>query len=165
MPAQEAPLRARVPANVEQKDQDHVRFDGTAAGHPDRHRPADLHRLDGRGHDGPPLVFAVAALPVAGIGFVFAVGRRDGVSLDAWFWPRSATAAARTAWSPPRSDRPGPGLGDHDRRPRQTGFRSRPRCGCPRRGSPADGLIDLGSRGHHRSGGRLHRGVRAAHPR
>lgn len=31
-----------------------------------------------------PVVFAAVALPVAGVGFVLAVGRRDGVSLDAW---------------------------------------------------------------------------------
>src|SRR5512142_3133263 len=31
-----------------------------------------------------PLAFAAAALPVAGVGFVLAVGRRDGASLDAW---------------------------------------------------------------------------------
>src|SRR5215475_5102246 len=31
-----------------------------------------------------PLVFLVGAIPVAGFAFVLAVGRRDGISLDAW---------------------------------------------------------------------------------
>jgi PrgI family protein len=31
-----------------------------------------------------PLVFLVGAIPVAGFAFVVAVGRRDGISLDAW---------------------------------------------------------------------------------
>src|SRR5439155_26419586 len=32
----------------------------------------------------PPLVFLIAAIPVAGFAFVLAVGRRDGLPLDAW---------------------------------------------------------------------------------
>src|SRR5947207_13529240 len=31
-----------------------------------------------------PLVFLIGAIPVAGFAFVLAVGRRDGISLDAW---------------------------------------------------------------------------------
>jgi hypothetical protein len=80
----EAPLRARVPANVEQPDK--IIFGMTG-------RQLVILTITAlliytvwtaMASTVHPIVFAVAALPVAGIGFVLAVGRRDGTSLDAW---------------------------------------------------------------------------------
>src|SRR5438067_10464970 len=80
----EAPLRARIPADVEKKDV--ILFGFTFR---------QVVILTGAGliiyaawtalakvvH---PLVFLIAAIPVAGFAFVLAVGRRDGISLHAW---------------------------------------------------------------------------------
>lgn len=140
-------MRARVPANVEQKDKIIFGLTGrqlviltvtalliytawTAVA-------TVVH----------PVIFAVAALPVAGIGFVFAVGRRDGVSLDAWFLaalghhraphrlvPTEDPIAPAPAWV---STTAGPG----DRIPLPAPLR------LPASGITPDGLIDLGSEG------------------
>ncbi|WP_240742375.1 PrgI family protein [Micromonospora zingiberis] len=94
-----------------------------------------------------PLVFVVGAIPVAAGAFLLAVGRRDGISLDAWL-----VAALRHRRSPRRLvpvDRPvlpapawvattaGPG----DRLPVPAPLR------LPAQGVTVDGLIDLGSDG------------------
>src|SRR5438045_4612436 len=80
----EAPIRARVPANVERKDSILFGFTFrqvvilTVAGLIIYAAWTALARVV------HPLVFLVGAIPVAGFAFVLAVGRRDGISLDAW---------------------------------------------------------------------------------
>lgn len=94
-----------------------------------------------------PLVFLAGAMPPAAGAFLLAVGRRDGISLDAW-----VLAAVRHRRSPRQlvpADRPvmpapawvqttaGPG----DRLPLPAPLR------LPAKGITGDGLIDLGSGG------------------
>lgn len=94
-----------------------------------------------------PLIFGVCALPVAASAFLLAVGRRDGISLDAW-----VLAGLRHRRSPHRlvpADGPimsappwvttttGPG----DRLPLPAPLR------LPAKGITDDGLIDLGPDG------------------
>jgi hypothetical protein len=90
-----------------------------------------------------PLIFAVCALPVAGVGFILAVGRRDGQNLDAWLtaaWrhrrtphhlvPEHGRITAAPAWIAATSH-PGP----------PSPLR------LPAKGVRPDGLIDLASDG------------------
>src|SRR5438552_16791326 len=80
----EAPMRARPPADVEKKDTILFGFTLrqvvilTVAGLIIYAAWTALARVV------HPLVFLVGAIPVAGFAFVLAVGRRDGISLDAW---------------------------------------------------------------------------------
>lgn len=94
-----------------------------------------------------PLVFLVAAMPVAAGAFSLAVGRRDGIPLDAW-----VLAALRHRRSPRRLvPAEGPVIpapawvatsaGPGDRLPLPAPLR------LPARGITGDGLIDLGSDG------------------
>ncbi len=80
----EAPMRARVPANVERKDSILFGFTFrqvvilTVAGLIIYAAWTALARVV------PPPEFLIGAIPVAGFAFVLAVGRRDGIPLDAW---------------------------------------------------------------------------------
>src|SRR2546423_11425919 len=80
----EAPMRARVPANVERKDSILYGFTFrqvvilTIAGLIIYAAWTALARVV------HPLAFLMATIPVAGFAFVLAVGRRDGISLEAW---------------------------------------------------------------------------------
>src|SRR5256885_1724457 len=80
----EAPMRARPPADVERKDA--ILFGFTF-------RQVVILTVTGLiiyaawtalATTVPPTVFLVGAIPVAGFAFVLAVGRRDGIPLDAW---------------------------------------------------------------------------------
>jgi len=80
----EAPMRARVPADVEKADR--IVFGLTF-------RQLVILAVTGLSLYGawsalatvvPPLVFMIAALPVAAVAFALAVGRRDGIALDVW---------------------------------------------------------------------------------
>src|SRR4051794_39143480 len=82
----EAPLRARVPADVERADR--IAFGLTA-------RQLVILTVTGLllyaawtavARVVPPVVFLACALPVAGTAFFVAVGRRDGISLDTWLF-------------------------------------------------------------------------------
>jgi hypothetical protein len=143
----EAPLRARVPADVEREDR--LAFNLTA-------RQLVILSVTGLvlyaawtavATVVPPLVFLVCALPVAGTAFFVAVGRRDGTSLDTWLLnalrhrraPHQLVATdgpitAAPAWV---STTRGPG----DRLPVPAPLR------LPARGVTADGLVDLGPDG------------------
>src|SRR5205085_8728035 len=80
----EAPMRARIPADVEKKDAILFGFTFrqvvilTVAGLIIYAAWTALARVV------HPLAFLVGAIPVAGFAFVLAVGRRDGIPLDAW---------------------------------------------------------------------------------
>src|SRR6266542_198968 len=80
----EAPMRARIPADVEKKDAILFGFTFrqvvilTVAGLIIYTAWTALAKVV------HPLVFLIGAIPVAGFAFVLAVGRRDGISLDAW---------------------------------------------------------------------------------
>src|SRR5918997_4217272 len=80
----EAPLRARVPADVDRADR--IAFGLTA-------RQLVILSITGLvlyavwtalARVVHPLVFIAGALPVLGAAFFLAVGRRDGTSLDTW---------------------------------------------------------------------------------
>jgi PrgI family protein len=143
----QAPLRARIPADVERQDavifgltwRQLVILAVTAL-----ILYAAWTAVATRVH---PLVFVAFALPVAGAAFLVAVGRRDGISLDAWL-----LAALRHRRAPHRlvpTDGPiqpapawvattgGPG----NRLPLPGPLR------LPARGIGADGLVDLGPDG------------------
>lgn len=94
-----------------------------------------------------PLVFLAGAAPIAAAAFLLAVGRRDGISLDAW-----VLAAVRHLRSPHRlvpanePITPAPAwvattAGPGDRLPLPAPLR------LPARGVTADGLVDLGPDG------------------
>ncbi len=143
----EAPLRARVPADVEREDR--LAFNLTA-------RQLVILTVTGLllyaawtavARVVPPAVFIACALPVAGAAFFLAVGRRDGISLDTWLFnalrhrraphhlvPSEDPIMAAPAWV---STTRGPG----DRLPLPAPLR------LPARGITADGLIDLGPDG------------------
>ncbi|MEU5552148.1 PrgI family protein [Micromonospora sp. NPDC047793] len=143
----EAPMRARVPADIERPDRLAFGMSG---------RQLVILAVTGLllyaawtavatlVH---PLVFLAGAMPPAAGAFLLAVGRRDGVSLDAW-----VLAAVRHRRSPRRlvpADGPvipapawvqttaGPG----DRLPLPAPLR------LPAKGITGDGLIDLGADG------------------
>ena len=80
----ETPMRARVPADVERKDA--ILFGFTF-------RQLAILTVAGLliytawtalAKTVPPVEFLIGAIPIAGAAFVLAVGRRDGISLDAW---------------------------------------------------------------------------------
>ena len=143
----EAPLRARVPADVERADR--IAFGLTA-------RQLVIMTVTGLVLYAawtalvtvvPPLVFAACCVPILGAAFFLAVGRRDGISLDLWLlaaWrhrraprqlvPSEGPIAPAPAWV---STTRGPG----DRLPLPAPLR------LPAKGITADGLIDLGSDG------------------
>lgn len=143
----EAPLRARVPADVEREDR--LAFNLTA-------RQLVILTVTGLvlyavwtavARVVPPVVFLACALPVAGTAFFVAVGRRDGTSLDTWLLnalrhrraphqlvPTDAPVTAAPAWV---STTRGPG----DRLPLPAPLR------LPAKGVTADGLVDLGPDG------------------
>ncbi len=143
----EAPLRARVPADVEREDR--IAFNLTA-------RQLVILTITGLllyaawtavVRVVPPLVFLACAMPVAGTAFFLAVGRRDGTSLDTWLLnalrhrraphhlvPTDGPVAAAPAWV---STTRGPG----DRLPLPAPLR------LPAKGVTAAGLVDLGPDG------------------
>src|SRR5213078_4025685 len=95
----------------------------------------------------PPLAFLAGAIPVAGLAFVLAVGRRDGISLDAWLLhavryrraphqlvPTSEAIAAAPAWVQTTAGR-------GDKIPLPAPLR------LPAKAVTADGLVDLGPDG------------------
>jgi hypothetical protein len=93
----ETPMRARVPADVEKADR--IVFGLTF-------RQLVILAVTGLTLYGawsalatvvPPLVFLIAALPVAAAAYALAVGRRDGIALDVWL-----RAAIRHRRSPHR---------------------------------------------------------------
>src|SRR6266702_776903 len=143
----EAPMRARIPANVEKKDVILFGFTFrqvvilTVAALIVYAAWTALARVV------HPLVFLVGAIPVAGFAFVLAVGRRDGVSLDAWL-----VHAIRHRRSPHRlvpADgpiTPAPAWvsttgGRGDKLPLPAPLR------LPAKGITPDGLVDLGADG------------------
>jgi hypothetical protein len=146
-PNDEAPLRARIPADVEREDR--VAFNLTW-------RQLAILTVTGLviyatwtavATVVPPPIFIALAVPVAGTAFFLAVGRRDGISLDTWLLnavrhrraphqlvPADGPIAPAPAWV---STTTGPG----DRLPLPTPLR------LPAKGITADGLIDLGPDG------------------
>src|SRR5205814_10713142 len=80
----EAPMRARIPADVERKDSILFGFTFrqvvilTVAGLIIYAAWTALARVV------HPLAFLIGAIPLAGFAFVLAVGRRDGISREAW---------------------------------------------------------------------------------
>jgi hypothetical protein len=143
----EAPLRARVPADVERPDK--LAFNLTG-------RQLVILAVTGlllysawtavatRVH---PLVFLAFAVPVAAVAFLLAVGRRDGISLDAWVWaalrhrrsphrlvPADGPVVAAPAWVATAA---GPG----DWLPLPAPLR------LPAKGITGEGLVDLGPDG------------------
>ncbi len=143
----EAPIRARVPANVERKDSILFGFTFrqvvilTIAGLIIYAAWTALARVV------HPLAFLVGAIPVAGFAFVLAVGRRDGISLDAWLAhairhrraphqlvPTSDVISAAPAWVQTTAGR-------GNTLPLPAPLR------LPAKGVTADGLVDLGPDG------------------
>ena len=143
----EAPLRARVPGDVEKADK--LAFNLTG-------RQLVILTVTGLllyaawtavATIVHPLVFLAAATPVAAAAFGLAVGRRDGISLDAW-----VLAALRHRRSPHRlvpaegPITPAPAwvtttAGAGDRLPLPAPLR------LPAKGVTGDGLVDLGPDG------------------
>ncbi|MBW4704597.1 PrgI family protein [Micromonospora sp. RL09-050-HVF-A] len=143
----EAPMRARVPADIERPDRLAFNLSG---------RQLLILAVTGLllyaawtavATVVHPLVFLAGAMPPAAGAFLLAVGRRDGISLDAW-----VLAALRHRRSPRRlvpADGPvipAPGwmqttAGPGDRLPLPAPLR------LPAKGITGDGLIDLGSDG------------------
>jgi hypothetical protein len=146
-PADEAPMRARVTADIERPDK--IAFGLTG-------RQLVILAVTGLvlysawtavASIVHPLLFLAGAVPVAGAAFLLAVGRRDGISLDAW-----VLAAVRHRHSPHRlvpmegPVTPAPAwvattAGPGDRLPLPAPLR------LPARGVTADGLVDLGPDG------------------
>jgi hypothetical protein len=143
----EAPLRARVPADVERADR--VAFNLTA-------RQLVILTVTGLVLYAawtalvtvvPPLVFAACCVPVLGAAFFLAVGRRDGIGLDVWLlaaWRHRRAPRQLVPSEGPITPAPawvtitrGPG----DRLPLPAPLR------LPAKGITADGLIDLGPDG------------------
>lgn len=141
------PMTARVPANVEQADR--LMFGLTG-------RQLVILTVTGLiiyaawtalATVVPPLVFLAGVLPVAAAAFFLAVGRREGVSFDAWLlsaWrhrraahhlvPTDTPVGAAPAWVSTTA-------GSGDRLPVPVPLR------LPAQGITADGLIDLGGDG------------------
>lgn len=143
----EPPLRARVPADVDRPDR--IAWNLTA-------RQLVILTVTGLvlyavwtalARVVPPLVFAVGCLPIVGAAFFLAVGRRDGISLDAWLFaawrhrrsprhlvPAEGRIAAAPAWVDTAQSR-------GDRLPLPAPLR------LPAKGISPEGLIDLGADG------------------
>jgi hypothetical protein len=143
----EAPLRARVPADVERADR--IAFGLTA-------RQLVILIVTGLVLYAawtavvtvvPPLVFAACCVPILGAAFFLAVGRRDGISLDRWLLaglrhrrapghlvPSEGPITPAPAWI---TTTRGPG----NRLPLPAPLR------LPAKGITPDGLIDLGPDG------------------
>ena len=143
----EAPFRARVPADVERPDK--IVFGLTF-------RQLVILTVTGLILYGAwsatvtlvdPLVFLIAAIPVAAGAFFLAVGRRDGIALDAWL-----TAAIRHRRTPHRLV---PADGEITPPPAWVATTSGPGnrqplpapLSLPARGITEQGLIDLGADG------------------
>jgi hypothetical protein len=143
----EAPMRARPPADVEKKDVILFGFTFrqvvilTVAALIIYAAWTALARVV------HPLVFLVAAVPVAGFAFVLAVGRRDGICLDAWLAyairhrgsphrlvPADGPIAPAPAWVSTTGGR-------GDKLPLPAPLR------LPAKGITSDGLVDLGPDG------------------
>jgi hypothetical protein len=143
----EAPLRARVPGDIERPDR--LAFGLTG-------RQLVILAVTGLllyaawtavATIVHPLVFLAGAMPIAASAFILAVGRRDGISLDAW-----VLAALRHRRSPTRlvpADGPivaapawvNTTVGPGDRLPLPAPLR------LPAKGITDDGLVDLGADG------------------
>jgi hypothetical protein len=143
----EAPLRARVPADVERADR--IAFGLTG-------RQLVILTVTGLVLYAawtalvtvvPPLVFAACCVPILGAAFFLAVGRRDGISLDRWLLaglrhrraprqlvPSEGPILPAPAWI---TTTRGPG----NRLPLPAPLR------LPAKGITVDGLIDLGPDG------------------
>jgi hypothetical protein len=143
----DAPMRARIPADVEKRDAILFGFTFrqvvilTVAGLMIYTAWTALARVV------HPLVFLVAAIPLAGFAFVLAVGRRDGISLDAWLAhairhrraPHRLVPTEGPVHTAPAWVRTTAGRGD--KLPLPAPLR------LPARGVTPDGLIDLGPDG------------------
>jgi PrgI family protein len=143
----EAPMRARIAADVEKKDAILFGFTFrqvvilTVAGLIIYTAWTVLAKVV------HPLVFLIAAIPVAGFAFVLAVGRRDGISLDAWL--AHAIRHRRTPHQLVPADgpiTPAPAWvsttgGRGDKLPLPAPLR------LPAKGITSDGLVDLGPDG------------------
>jgi hypothetical protein len=143
----EAPMRARVPADVERKDAILFGFTFrqlvilTVAGLLIYTAWTALATVV------PPVEFLIGAIPVAGAAFVLAVGRRDGIAFDAWLWhairyrraPRRLASTDGPVTAAPAWVQATAGRGD--RLPLPAPLR------LPARGITADGLVDLGADG------------------
>jgi hypothetical protein len=143
----DAPMRARVPADVERKDA--ILFGFTFRQLVILTVTALLiyTAWTALATTVPPLEFLVAAVPVAGSAFVVAVGRRDGIPLDGWllhairYW-RSPHRLAPTGGPVTRAPawvRTTAGRGD--KLPLPAPLR------LPAKGITTDGLVDLGPDG------------------
>ncbi|MBX6356914.1 MAG: PrgI family protein [Micromonosporaceae bacterium] len=143
----EEPMRARVPADVERKDA--ILFGFTF-------RQLVILTVAGLliytawtalAETVPPLGLLVGAIPVAGAAFVLAVGRRDGIPLDAWLWhalryrraPRRLAPTAGPVTPAPAWVQTSSGRGDQLPLPAPLRL--------PAKGITADGLVDLGPDG------------------
>jgi hypothetical protein len=143
----EAPMRARVPADVERKDVILFGFTFrqlailTVAGLLIYTAWTALNPVVA------PLEFLIGAIPVAGAAFVLAVGRRDGIALDAWVWhafryrrsPRRLAPTSGPVTPAPAWVRTTKGRGDKLPLPAPLHL--------PAKGITADGLVDLGPDG------------------
>ncbi|GAA1810895.1 hypothetical protein GCM10009682_35590 [Luedemannella flava] len=141
------PMRARVPADVERKDA--LLFGCTF-------RQLTILTVAGLliytawmalNPIVAPLAFLIGAIPVAGVAFVLAVGRHDGIDMDAWLWhairyrraprrlaPTTGPVTAAPAWVQTTTGR-------GDKLPLPAPLR------LPAKGITADGLVDLGPDG------------------
>ncbi|MDI6101198.1 PrgI family protein [Actinoplanes sp. NEAU-A12] len=143
----EAPLRARVPADVERADR--IAFGLTA-------RQLVILTVTGLVLYAawtalvrvvPPLVFAACCVPILGAVFFLAVGRRDGISLDRWLLAGLRHRRAQRQLVPSEGPiTPAPAWvtttrGPGNRLPLPAPLR------LPAKGITADGLIDLGPDG------------------
>jgi hypothetical protein len=143
----EPPLRARVHADVERKDA--LLFGFTF-------RQLVILTVTGLilyaawtalARAVPPPVFLAAAIPIAGAAFALAMGRRDGIPLDAWVWhairyrraPHRLVAGAEDVTAAPGWVQTT--TGPADRLPLPAPLR------LPARGITPDGLVDLGPDG------------------
>jgi len=143
----EAPIRARVPANVERQDSILFGFTFrqvvilTVAALIIYAAWTALARVV------HPLAFLIGAIPLAGFAFVLAVGRRDGIPLDAWLAhairhrraPQQLVATDDAIGAAPAWVQTTAGRGD--KLPLPAPLR------LPAKGITADGLVDLGPDG------------------
>src|SRR2546430_14527152 len=141
------PYRARVPANVERKDSSLYDFTSRqvvflpVAGLTIYAAWTALAKVV------PPPQFLIGAIPVAGFAFVLAVGRRDGIPLDAWLAhairhrraPHQLVATDDAISPAPAWVQTTAGRGDKLPLP--------PPLRLPAKGVTADGLRDLGPDG------------------